>query len=159
MRVMGERVRAVLVTDDGRILAIKRVRPGRAPYWVLPGGGVEPTDTGLEEALHREIWEELAGQAEIHSLLDVVDSGPDRQHIYLARIHRYDFADRSGPEAREQVRGEYALHPLPLTLAGLATIMLMPPEVAMLLARCLTATDDLFTLPDKRDPEGRLETR
>ncbi|MFC4531237.1 NUDIX domain-containing protein [Sphaerisporangium dianthi] len=152
MGVIGERVRAVLITGDGHFLTIKRVRPGQAPYWVLPGGGVEPADDGLEAALHREIQEELAGQAEIHSLLGVVDSGPDRQHIYLARILRYDFAARSGPEAREDVRGEYLLHPLPLTSAALTTIALMPPQVATLLAHCLTITDDLFTLPDKRAP-------
>lgn len=38
---MRHRVRALLVTPDHDLLAIKRIRPGQAPYWVLPGGGVE----------------------------------------------------------------------------------------------------------------------
>ena len=96
---MSDRVRAVLVTLADRLLMIKRVKPGQCPYWVLPGGGVDPTDSSLEDALHREIREELAGTADIHSLIQVVERGGERQYIFLTRIRTWDFADRSGPEA------------------------------------------------------------
>jgi ADP-ribose pyrophosphatase YjhB (NUDIX family) len=39
---MIERVRTVLVTPDGCLLTIRRDRPGRTTYWVLPGGHVDP---------------------------------------------------------------------------------------------------------------------
>lgn len=147
---MSDRVRAVLITRQGRLLTIKRVKPGQAPYWVLPGGGVDRGDPSLEAALHREIREELAGQADIHSLLQVVDRGGDRQHIYLARIRSWNFADRSGPEFREAGRGEYILEEVPLTSRGLASINLVPPETAALLKGAIASSGDLFALPDRR---------
>ncbi len=33
---MTERVRAVLITPDGCLLAVRRDRPDHATYWVLP---------------------------------------------------------------------------------------------------------------------------
>ncbi|MGH3631095.1 MAG: NUDIX domain-containing protein, partial [Sciscionella sp.] len=78
---MNERVRAILVTPTGTMLVIKRVRPGILPYWVLPGGGVEPSDASREAALHCEIHEELAGTAEIVSLLHVLQTRGER-HLF-----------------------------------------------------------------------------
>ena len=144
---MSDRVRAILITGDNRLLTIQRVKPGQAPYWVLPGGGVDPGDRSLEAALHREIREELAGAADIHSLLQIVDRGVERQYIYLARIHQWNFADRSGPEFREAGRGEYILEQTPLTRSGLASIDLVPPETADLLRR---EGAGVFGLPDLR---------
>ena len=74
---MIERVRAVLVTPDGCLLAIRRDRPGRATYWVLPGGHVDPGDQSLEAALSREISEEIAGEAEITSLVQCWSPGQE----------------------------------------------------------------------------------
>ena len=41
---MVERVRAVLVTPGGRVLAIRRDRPSHVAWWVLPGRHVHPGD-------------------------------------------------------------------------------------------------------------------
>lgn len=79
-----QRVRAILVTPDGSLLTIRRARPGQAPYWVLPGGGVEPGED-LQEALDRELREELAATASVHSLLHVLELDGERQYFYLAR--------------------------------------------------------------------------
>lgn len=65
---MTARVRALLITQDGALLTIRRTRPGQEPCWVLPGGGVEDGEN-LETALARELREELAATADIHGLV------------------------------------------------------------------------------------------
>ncbi|MGW1126782.1 NUDIX hydrolase [Streptomyces sp. NPDC002526] len=130
---MIERVRAVLVTPDHTMLVIRRTRPGRPVYWVLPGGGVEPTDESREAALHREIHEEIAGKADIVRLLHTMESDGERQLFYLARIATWSFDDRTGPEFSAEGRGEYALEEIPLTLEGLDGIDLKPEDIVHVL--------------------------
>jgi ADP-ribose pyrophosphatase YjhB (NUDIX family) len=148
---MTDRVRALLVTPDGSLLTIRRVRPGQDPYSVLPGGGVEPGET-LETALARELQEEVTADAGIHSLLDILDQDGDRQYIYLARASTWsaDASDRTGPEFTDPGRGEYDLQLLPLTAAAVAGINLKPDALARFLLSHLRKGTDLFTLPDLR---------
>ena len=144
---MAERVRGILITPKGGLLTIKRVRPGVKPYWVLPGGGVEPGDASLEGALAREIREELAGDAVVHSLVHIEHQGDERQYFYLARIAHWDTDRRTGPEFTDPARGEYIVEPIPLTTEDLARITLVPASIAKLIA---THTTDLFHLADLR---------
>lgn len=130
---MIERVRAVLVTADDTMLVIRRTRPGIPEYWVLPGGGVEPSDESREAALHREVHEEIAGKADIIRLLHTLESDDERQLFYLARIATWSFDDRTGPEFSAEGRGEYALEEIPLTAQGLDGIDLKPEEIAHVL--------------------------
>ena len=58
---MIERVRAVLVTPGGCMLAVRRDRPGQSAYWVLPGGQADPEDQSREAALSRESARRLPG--------------------------------------------------------------------------------------------------
>ncbi|MEU8526814.1 NUDIX domain-containing protein [Streptomyces sp. NPDC048629] len=136
---MNERVRAVLVTADDTMLVIRRTRPGIPEYWVLPGGGVEPSDASQEAALHREIHEEIAGKADIVRLLHTTESDDERQLFYVARIATWSFEDRTGPEFSAEGRGEYALEEVPLTLEGLDGIDLKPEEVAHVLRGAISA--------------------
>ncbi|MCG7523735.1 NUDIX domain-containing protein [Streptomyces sp. OfavH-34-F] len=135
---MIERVRAVLVTPDDTLLVLRRTRPGIPVYWVLPGGGVEPTDESREAALHREIHEEIAGRADIVRLLHTTETAGERHLFYLARVTTWSFADRTGPEFSAEGRGKYALDEIPLTPEGLDAINLKPEEIARLLRQALT---------------------
>ncbi|MEU8696613.1 NUDIX domain-containing protein [Streptomyces sp. NPDC048680] len=136
---MMERVRAVLVTADDTMLVIRRTRPGIPAYWVLPGGGVEPSDESREAALHREIHEEIAGKADIIRLLHTMESDDERQLFYLARIATWSFDDRTGPEFSAEGRGEYALEEIPLTTEALDGIDLKPEEIAHVLRGAINA--------------------
>jgi 8-oxo-dGTP pyrophosphatase MutT (NUDIX family) len=70
--VMAERVtttaverrsaRAILIDDAGKLVLIRRSRPGRAPYWTTAGGGVEESDASVEAAMRRELFEELGAE-------------------------------------------------------------------------------------------------
>jgi ADP-ribose pyrophosphatase YjhB (NUDIX family) len=121
-----ERVRAILITPSGRMLAIRRDRPGRETYWVLPGGHVDPGDPDREAALSREVREEIAGETQISGLLYVLEETGQRQYFYLARISSWSWADRTGPEFTEPGRGSYQLEEITLTTDGLCVISLQP---------------------------------
>ncbi|MFD9077408.1 NUDIX hydrolase [Streptomyces erythrochromogenes] len=136
---MIERVRAVLVTADDTMLVIRRTKPGVPVYWVLPGGGVEASDESREDALHREIHEEIAGKADIVRLLHTMESEDERQFFYLARIANWSFEDRTGPEFSAEGRGEYTLEEIPLTVEGLDGIDLKPEEIAHVLQGAIGA--------------------
>jgi ADP-ribose pyrophosphatase YjhB (NUDIX family) len=132
------------------MLAVRRDRPGRKRYWVLPGGHVDPDDRDIEAALSREIREEIAGDPEIVSVLYVLEAPDERQYFYLARISSWSFADRTGPEFAEAGRGSYALDKILLTADGLSAIDLQPSQIADLLREAVGSGRDLFTMPDLR---------
>jgi ADP-ribose pyrophosphatase YjhB (NUDIX family) len=148
---MTTRVRALLVTQDGDLITIRRTRPGQEPYWVLPGGGVENGED-LEAALARELHEELAATADIDGLVRILDDGFELQYIYLARAQSWSAsaADRSGPEFADSTHGDYQPQPVPLTHEALAGIDLKPDALAQFLLRHLREGTDLFDLPDLR---------
>jgi len=150
---MTDRVRTVLITPANQMLAIRRQRPNTAVYRVLPGGHVEPADTSLETALLREIREELAGAATIHSLLRVLDEPSGcRQYIYLARIDTWSFPDRTGSEFTDPGNGTYTLDAVPFTAEQLAVLNLKPDRIAQFLIEELRNSIDVFDLPDLRPP-------
>lgn len=148
---MTIRVRAVLITPDHDLLTIRRTRPGQEPYWVLPGGGVEDGEDP-ETALARELREELAATADIHSLIHVLDRDDERQYFYLARVQSWSAsdADRSGPEFSDPSRGDYHPQPVPLTAEALTRIDLKPDALSQFLLSHLRDRTDLFDLPDLR---------
>lgn len=62
----------VVVTDEGRLLLIKRRDPPDPGLWTVPGGLVELGER-VEEAAVREVEEETGVKVELQGLLDVVD--------------------------------------------------------------------------------------
>jgi len=61
-------VRAV-IWKDGELLAVKhRSKEGIAPYYAVPGGGIDPMES-LTECLKREIMEETGIEAKLGKLL------------------------------------------------------------------------------------------
>lgn len=109
---VNQRVRAILLTDDNRLLFIKRLKPNSSkPYWVAPGGGVETEDDNILDALHRELGEELGAR------VDVMQDGfvlrhhkGDKnleEHFYICRLIDIDLSQRNGPEFDDPTRGQY----------------------------------------------------
>lgn len=122
--------RAILIDDDGRLVLIKRVKPGQAPYWTTPGGGVDATDASIEAALHRELAEELgaaaSGAARVFLFSSPSDGGVAVQHFFVARLKKLDESARSGPEFQDASRGGYDLDRIGLQGDELASVDLKP---------------------------------
>jgi 8-oxo-dGTP diphosphatase len=93
------RVTAGIMEDNGRVLIGKR-RPGKhmGGRWEFPGGKLEPGETP-EEALARELEEELGVRARVGELLCVAAWEGDGLSLELL-VYRVTGFDGS-PELRE----------------------------------------------------------
>ncbi|MEU9134297.1 NUDIX hydrolase [Kitasatospora sp. NPDC048540] len=152
--VVKRTARAILLELDperphaqAAIVLIKRTRPGRPPYWITPGGGVEPTDRTVVDALHREVDEELGGKVEdvVPAFVDTVSHshhedgtlahphGVKVQHFFVCRLSAMDPSLRHGPEVDEP-RGEYEIVRLPFTREGVTAVNVVPPSLRAYLA-------------------------
>lgn len=82
-------VSAAIIRQDGKILATQRGYGDLAGGWEFPGGKIEAGETP-EEALVREIREELDVSVGVDSLLAVVDYDYDvfrlHMHCFLSHI-------------------------------------------------------------------------
>lgn len=67
-----EVVAAVIVDVEGRIFATQRGYGDWKDWWEFPGGKIEPGETP-QEALRREIREELDADIEVGELLRTID--------------------------------------------------------------------------------------
>lgn len=65
----GVRV-AVVVERGGRLLLVRHEKPGREPYWVLPGGRLEPGER-IPECAVRELEEETGLRGRFSGVLYV----------------------------------------------------------------------------------------
>lgn len=74
----GIRVGAV-VERDGKLLLVRHQKPGRPPYWVLPGGRLEPGER-IPECARREILEETGLEAEFLGVLYVSEFLREGRH-------------------------------------------------------------------------------
>jgi len=125
--------RAVLIDDEGRLVLIKRTRPGQVPYWTTAGGGVEDSDASVEAALHRELAEELGAKAtaaaRVFLFSDTRGRGITVAHFFVARLVSLDVTARTGPEFADPDRGTYDPDRVDLRGNALESVDLRPPEV------------------------------
>jgi 8-oxo-dGTP pyrophosphatase MutT (NUDIX family) len=125
--------RVILIDDRGRLVLIKRTKPGQAPYWTTPGGGIERDDASVEAALHRELAEELGAKATGASPVFLLSSpsaaGIDVHYIFVARLVSLDDSLRTGPEFGDTSRGRYDVERVDLHGDDLAGVDLRPPAL------------------------------
>ena len=83
------RVAAAVLCDGDRVFATQRGYGDYKDGWEFPGGKIEPGETP-EEALKREIREELAAEIKVEKLLAVVEYDYPAFHLsmqcFLCRI-------------------------------------------------------------------------
>ncbi|MBN9738030.1 NUDIX domain-containing protein [Pseudonocardia sp. P1] len=131
MPVVGRRsARAVLIDERGHLVLVKRIRPGRPPYWTAPGGGVEATDASVEAALGRELAEELGatatGLSQVFLFSSPSDGGVSVQHFFVARLTDLDESARTGEEFTDASRGGYEIDRIDLHGDDLVAVDLKP---------------------------------
>lgn len=133
-RPVVKRTARAIVLDGDDLILIKRTKPGLAPYWLTPGGGVEDTDANVLDALNREIDEELGGKVTdpVPAFVDTTEHiaedgshGVKVQYFFVCRLGSMDLARRHGPEV-DAPCGEYDVVRVPFTRMGLASVEIVP---------------------------------
>jgi 8-oxo-dGTP diphosphatase len=77
-----EVVAAIIHDAEGRIFATQRGYGEWKDYWEFPGGKMEPEET-TEEALMREIWEELETRIKVERLVQTVEWDYPAFHLIM----------------------------------------------------------------------------
>ena len=126
-------VRALLL-DGGALVLIRRTRPGRPVYWTTPGGKIEPSDASPEDALRRELDEELGATAgPVRQVFACGEQGTGRYRLstfYVCRLTSMDLSRRHGPEFDDPSKGRFDADLVPCTPADLSRISLIPETLA-----------------------------
>ena len=73
---------AAIIVEEGRLFATQRGYGDFKDYWEFPGGKIEPGETP-EEALRREILEELDTHVEVGDLLTTIEYDYPQFHLTL----------------------------------------------------------------------------
>ena len=102
MRVI-EVVAAIIHDEEGRIFATQRGYGPMKDGWEFPGGKMESGETP-EEALKREIWEELETRIEVEQLFETIDYDyPDfhlTMHCYICKVESGELTLKEHEAAR-----------------------------------------------------------
>ena len=77
-----EVVAAIIYDSEGRIFATQRGYGDYKDWWEFPGGKMEAGETP-EEALRREIWEELETRIVVENLVETVEWDYPQFHLSM----------------------------------------------------------------------------
>ena len=128
-----QRVRAILLTQDGKLMFIKRIKPNGAPYWVAPGGGVEGSES-LMATLERELYEELGATYTVLReafVLEHEKAGKRlEEHFYICKLIDYDLDLRCGPEFNDPARGEFLPDEVEIGKGAIIDLNIKTPELS-----------------------------
>ena len=110
-----KRVRAIFLWRDHsshseKLVLIQRIKDKQPPYFVFPGGGIEPTDNSWHDALRRELYEELS----LSSISIVKEFALHKEELFALVSTRQPPALGKAPEF-ENKREEYRIVKLGLT--------------------------------------------
>jgi len=123
----GVRVGTV-VERDGALLLVRHEKPGRDPYWVLPGGRLDPGET-IPECAQRELMEETGLEGRFEGVLYVSEFLQEGRHTVdiTARMEVSGGEASLGSDPEVEEGSEPTLKELRwLDTGELAEILLLP---------------------------------
>jgi len=122
---MGKRVAAIII-ENNKILLMRRIKEGQE-YYVFPGGGIEGNES-TEDAIIREVKEELSLDAKIDKLLFQIENRGQEELYFLIKEFS-GIPELSGPE-KERMNGNNQYYPVWLDLNKALNLPNLYPEEA-----------------------------
>ena len=113
---------------EGALLLVGHEKPDREPYWVLPGGRLEPGET-IPECAERELLEETGLEGKFAGVLYVSEFMTEGRHTVdvTARVEAADGEARLGDDPEVEEGSESTLRELRWVETGeLEEIELLP---------------------------------
>lgn len=125
--MVSMKIRAIgVIIKNGEVLLMRRVRDGRE-YFVFPGGAVEKGET-IEEAVVREIKEELSLDVKINKLLFEMENLDEKEYYYL--ITDFSGTPLVGGEEKERMSERNIYEPVWKKIKELPVMGNLYPEEA-----------------------------
>ncbi|OGZ32939.1 MAG: hypothetical protein A2V69_02965 [Candidatus Portnoybacteria bacterium RBG_13_40_8] len=120
---MEKRVAAVIIKDN-KILLMRRIKDGQE-YFVFPGGGIKENES-VEDAIIREIKEELSLDAKIDKLLFQIENRGQEELYFLIKEFS-GIPELSGPE-KERMNENNQYYPEWIDLDKIQDLSNLYPE-------------------------------
>ncbi|HET8660332.1 MAG TPA: NUDIX domain-containing protein [Micromonosporaceae bacterium] len=153
---LAEQVRVVLVTNDQRLLLIRRTRPGRPVYWQYPGSTnrAQPHET-LHDTVLRTVTNQTGSTPKLVGIAGVVEATGVPIVVYIAVADGWAPAERSEPPVDHPDRATYQVDPVDLHPATLRVLDIWPAPITDLLLATAADTpsmaDTILGLPERYD--------
>ncbi|GAB3400730.1 hypothetical protein GCM10027569_04910 [Flindersiella endophytica] len=137
----------MLIDGNGRLLLMRRYKKGET-YLTTVGGGIDQTDRSPEDAMRREVFEELGAVVGTAPLIYVLTMPLDgvltMQYFYLARVLDMNWEARTGSEYQGDKADAYQPYTTPWD-ATLADLELRPKELRDYLVQNAQALQELMS--------------
>ncbi|MCL2860150.1 MAG: NUDIX domain-containing protein [Oscillospiraceae bacterium] len=134
---LENRAGAIIPYADGIILMqrIKGKGEGKQEYYTIPGGGVEENES-VEEAIIREIKEELGINIKLTDRVYVVNSLNRLEYYYIAEYVSGKIGTGQGEEMNDIDYDKYGFHnPMIVKKENIKNINLLPVEMKEIILR------------------------
>ena len=122
---MSKRVCAVIIKNN-KILLMRRVKRGQE-YFVFPGGGIEQ-DESIEDAIIREVKEELSLDAKIDKLLFQIENRGQQELYFL--IKEFSGVPEIGGPEKKRMNKNNQYYPTWIDLNKISKLSNLYPEEA-----------------------------
>lgn len=122
---------AAVIIENGRVLATQRGYGEYKDFWEFPGGKIEPGETP-EEALVREIREEMACEVEVKERIGTIEYDYPAFHLSMG-CYRCELRPGTHPQLLEHEAARW------LTAETIRDVEWLPADLSILddIRRCL----------------------
>lgn len=115
---------AAIIIKDNKILLMRRIKKGQE-YFVFPGGGIEDNEIP-EEAIIREVKEELSLDAKIDKLLFQIENRGQQELYFL--IKEFSGVPKIGGPEKKRMNKNNQYYPTWIDLNKISNLSNLYPE-------------------------------